>query len=110
MDAATMLYERIADKHLLLRRITLTANHVINETDAAAQDTQYQQLDLFTDYHALEMHEAEEKAALEREKKMQLAVLSIKKKFGKNAVLKGMNFEDGATAAMRNQQIGGHKA
>lgn len=110
MDAATTLYEQITDKNLLLRRITLTANHVINETDAAAQDTQYQQLDLFTDYHALEMQEAEEKAALEREKKMQLAVLSIKKKFGKNAVLKGMNFEDGATAAMRNQQIGGHKA
>ena len=69
-----------------------------------------QQLDLFTDYKALEKKEQEEKAALDKEKKMQQAMLQIKKKFGKNAILKGMNLLDGATAKERNEQIGGHKA
>ena len=69
-----------------------------------------QQLDLFTDYEALEKKEQEEKAALDKEKKMQQAMLQIKKKFGKNAILKGMNLHDGATAKERNEQIGGHKA
>lgn len=69
-----------------------------------------QQLDLFTDYEALEKKEQEEKAALDKEKKMQQAMLQIKKKFGKNAILKGMNLLDGATAKERNEQIGGHKA
>ena len=69
-----------------------------------------QQLDLSTDYEALEKKEQEEKAALDKEKKMQQAMLQIKKKFGKNAILKGMNLLDGATAKERNEQIGGHKA
>lgn len=109
MDAATKLYEHIVNSHLLIRRVTLTANHVINETKAA-KNIPFRQMDLFTDYAALEEQEADETARLEREKKMQQAVLDIKKKFGKNAVLKGMNFEDAATSAMRNKQIGGHKA
>ena len=67
-------------------------------------------MNLFTDYDALEKQREEEKEALEREKKMQQAVLSIKKKFGKNAILKGMNLEDGATAKDRNERIGGHRA
>ena len=69
-----------------------------------------QQLDLFTDYAALEVKQEQERAELEREKKMQQAMLTIKKKFGKNAILKGMNLEEGATAKDRNAQIGGHKA
>lgn len=67
-------------------------------------------MDLFTDYAAKEQKQAEEKAALEQEKKMQQAMLDIKKKFGKNAILKGMNLQEGATARDRNEQIGGHKA
>lgn len=110
MDTAALLYDQITDKNLLIRRVTLTVNHVIHEHDAAARNTSYQQLDLFTDYEAVQKQDEAQKAALEREKKMQLAVLSLKKKFGKNAVLRGMNLEDGSTGAQRNQQIGGHKA
>lgn len=110
MDAATALYEQIMNPMLLIRRVTLTANHVICEDDPSAKEPDFQQLDLFTDYEDEAEQKAEEKAALEREKKIQHAVLDIKKKFGKNAVLKGMNLEAGATGALRNQQIGGHKA
>lgn len=109
MDTVTDLYERIVNPSLLIRRITLTANHVTEE-ETAKKNVSYEQLDLFTDYEAMEKQKEEENAALEREKKMQQAVLHIKKKFGKNAVLKGMNLQDGATAALRNSQIGGHKA
>ena len=69
-----------------------------------------EQLDLFTDYMALEQQRKKENEALEREKKMQQAMVDIRKKFGKNAILKGMNLEEGATARERNRQIGGHKA
>ena len=69
-----------------------------------------EQLDLFTDYEAQRKKQEEEEAALDREKRMQEAMLSIKKKFGKNAMLKGMNLQEGATARDRNEQIGGHKA
>ena len=68
------------------------------------------QLDLFTDYEELERKAAEEREALTKERKMQEALLNIKKKFGKNAILKGTSYEEGATARERNQQIGGHKA
>ena len=70
----------------------------------------YEQLDLFTDYMALEQQRKKENEALEREKKMQQAMVDIRKKFGKNAILKGMDLEEGATARERNRQIGGHKA
>lgn len=109
MKAVMELYERIVDKKLLVRRITLTANRLV---DAAAAHRQAvpEQLDLFTDYAALEQQKAEEEAALEREKRMQQAMLEIKKKYGKNAILKGMNLQEGATTIDRNKQIGGHKA
>ena len=74
------------------------------------QKETWEQLDLFTDYTAIEEQKKEDTALLEREKKMQQAMLDIKKKFGKNAILKGMNLLDGATAKDRNGQIGGHKA
>ena len=67
-------------------------------------------MDLFTDYESIKAEKEQEKKALEREKSMQKAMLEIKKKFGKNAILKGMNLEEGATAKDRNAQIGGHKA
>lgn len=103
------LYERIVDKNLLVRRVTVTANHVAEERLAVREDG-YEQLDLFTDYEAVQKQREEEKKALEREKRIQHALLDIKKKYGKNAVLKGMNLEEGAMTVERNNQIGGHKA
>lgn len=105
--AALELYERIMDKKLLVRRLSITANHLISEADVPKQPAT-EQLDLFTDYAAQEKQREAESAALEREKKMQKAMLDIKKKFGKNAILKGMNLEEGATAKERNRTIGGH--
>lgn len=110
VGAAAELYDRIADKNLLVRRLNIVANHVLPESAAPKKDEGFQQLDLFTDYAALQAEQEQERAALDREKKMQQAMLTIKKKFGKNAILKGMNLEEGATAKDRNKQIGGHKA
>ena len=95
---------------LLIRRLNLTTNHVISEASVAAQDNAPQQLDLFTDYEALEKQRQEEQAKRDKERRMQEAQLKIKQRFGKNAILRGLNFEEGATAKERNEQIGGHKA
>ena len=108
-EAVLELYDRIADKSLLIRRINITANKLVDES-AVSKKEEFEQLDLFTDYQAREKEEAKEEADLEREKRMQRAMLDIKKKFGKNAILKGMNLQEGATAKDRNEQIGGHKA
>lgn len=103
VDAVLELYDRIVDKNLTVRRMYVVANHVQEERGAEAA---FEQLDLFTDYE-LQMRQETE---LEREKRLQKAMLGIKKKYGKNAILKGMNLEEGATARERNGQIGGHKA
>ena len=110
-EAVMQLYDRITDPNLLVKRLNVTANHVITETEAAqiAQNTT-EQLDLFTDYEAQKQRQARENAALEKEKRMQRAMLSIQEKYGKNAILKGMNLQEGATTKDRNEQIGGHKA
>lgn len=108
-DVVMELYDRIVNKSLLIRRLNITANHVVAD-GTVSKENRVEQLDLFTDYAALEIQRKEEEAALQREKQMQQAVLSIKKKFGKNAILKGMNLQEGATARDRNEQIGGHKA
>ncbi len=111
IHAVMELYDRIVDKNLLVRRINIAANHVVEEEKAQAQETvTYEQMNLFTDYEALRRKQEEEKKALERERKLQQTMLDIKKKYGKNAILKGMNLEEGATARERNNQIGGHKA
>ena len=107
VQAALALYDRIMDRKLLIRRMYLTANHVVNEADAPKPEA-VQQLNLFIDYAAEQ--EKQEAAQLAKEKSIQKAMLSIKKKYGKNAILKGMNLEDGATAKDRNGRIGGHKA
>lgn len=109
MDAALELFDRIVDPSLLARRAYLVANRVVGENFASEEDT-FEQLDLFTDYVAEEKKKEEEKAALEKEKRMQQTILSIKKKYGKNAILRGMNLQEGATTVNRNNQIGGHKA
>lgn len=108
-DATMELYDRIVNPALLVRRLTIAANHVVPENSVQKANV-VEQLDLFIDYEALERERAKEQEELDREKKMQQAVLLIKKKFGKNAILKGMNLQEGATAKDRNNQIGGHKA
>lgn len=109
IQAVLELYDRIVNPNLLIRRISIAVINVVNEADIERELT-FEQMDLFTDYAALEKEHEKERAELEREKKMQKAMLQIKKKYGKNAILKGMNLLDGATAKERNQQIGGHKA
>lgn len=109
LDAVTDLFERIVDKNLLIRRVNITANHVVDEA-TVLKTSNFEQLDLFTDYAAAQAKKEDEEAELAREKKMQQAMLEIKKKYGKNAILKGMNLEEGATTVDRNRQIGGHKS
>ena len=111
MDAVMELYDRIMDPALLTRRMSVVAANVVDESEAEAQKKEtYEQLTLFTDIEAEEERKKEEKAALLKERKAQEAVLAIRKKFGKNAILKGTNLEEGATTIDRNRQIGGHKA
>jgi len=109
LEAVSDLFDRIADKNLLARRVNVTANHVIPES-SVSKAAAFEQLDIFTDYEAARARRAKEDAELEREKKIQEAVIAIRKKHGKNAILKGMNLEEGATTIARNNQIGGHKA
>ena len=103
------LYDRIVDPTLLVRRINMSVNHLEVES-AVVQKEEYEQLDLFTDYAQKEEKDREERQMREREKNMQHAMIDIKKKYGKNAIIKGMNLQEGATACDRNRQIGGHKA
>ena len=110
MDGATELFDRCVNPDLVIRRLNLTTNHVVSEASVSAQDHAPQQLDLFTDYEALEKQRQEEQAQLDKERRMQEVQLKIKKRFGKNAILRGLNFEEGATAKDRNEQIGGHRA
>ena len=106
LRAVTALYDRIVDPNLLIRRLSISANKLLPEADAPKEEAE--QLDLFTDYAAKEQREQADEAAYARERKIQEAMLGIKKKYGKNAILKGMNLEEGATAKERNQTIGGH--
>lgn len=106
-NAAMELFDRIIDRSLLIRRMYVVANHVVSEDQVKSPEPE--QLDLFTDYAALEKQREKEQEELDREKRRQKAVLEIQKKFGKNALLKGMNLEEGATGRDRNAQIGGHK-
>ena len=102
-------YDEIINKKLLIRRINISANRLIPESEAS-ENTAPEQLDIFTDYEEVERQKKAAEAEFEREKRLQNTIISLKKKFGKNTILKGMNFAEGATAKDRNQQIGGHKA
>ena len=108
MEAVSGLYDRIVDPKLLVRRITVVAAKVIDEADIPKQECI--QMSLFEDYEAQEVKQQQDSEAKQKERNMQEALLKIKKKYGKNAVLRGMNFEEGATAKDRNRQIGGHRA
>lgn len=102
-QAMMELYDRVTDPALLVRRITIAACRVIPE---GSNEAPCEQLNLFFDPAAAQQR----KNALEREKRRQKAIIGIKRKYGKNAILKGMNFQEGATTRSRNKQVGGHKA
>ena len=103
-EAVMELYDRIIDNRLLTRRINITANNVVNE-EQAEKENNFEQMDLFTNYQELEIKQEKEK----KERDLQKSILDIKRKYGKNAILKGMNFEEGGTTIERNEQVGGHK-
>lgn len=109
VDAVMKLYTDIVDPKLTVRRVNISANHIVDETRVKAT-VAFEQQDLFTDYTQQQKVKEEEEALLNREKKIQKAVLEIQKKFGKNALIKGTSLEDGAMTRERNKQIGGHKA
>ncbi|WP_407398535.1 DNA methylase [Anaerovibrio sp.] len=110
LDAALELFDKITDPNLFIRRVNITANNVISERELKRENEKPQQLDLFTDYEAEAKKQELEKKAVAKEKKIQHTLLNIKHKFGKNAILKGANLQEGAMTIERNQQIGGHKA
>lgn len=108
-DAALELFDKIVNKDLLVRRVNISANHIMNETDVVNRQS-YEQLDLFTDYEEKESKRKKEEKALKKERAIQEATLEIKERYGKNAILKGFNLQEGATTIQRNRQIGGHQA
>ncbi len=108
-DAVLRLYDRIVNPRLLIRRVTIAACRLVDETNAARTES-YEQLNLFTDYAALKKEQEAEEQRLAKERKLQEAMLTVKKKYGKNAILKGSSLQEGSTARERNRQIGGHKA
>ncbi len=108
VSAMAELYAEIVDRRLLVRRMYVVANHVVYER--YLQKNEYIQLDLFSDWDSVQAEQEKQKQEKQREKAIQQAMLGIKKKYGKNAILKGLNFEEGATSIERNGQVGGHKA
>jgi DNA polymerase V len=106
-EAAMELFDRITDGMLLVRRITICAGRVVLAENVREE---CRQLDFFTDNEEEERRREREQAELRRERNLQLAMLKMKERYGKNAVLRGANLCSGATAMSRNQQIGGHRA
>ena len=108
-DATLELFDRIVNKDLLVRRVNISANHITNESDIHEQQ-KYEQLDLFSNYDEIQKQREKEEKALQKERAIQEATLEIKERYGKNAILKGFNLQEGATTIQRNKQIGGHQA
>lgn len=108
--AVIKIFDQIVSRNLLIRRMNVTANHVVSEDNAHRETHAPIQLNLFTNSESQRRQEAERRMTLSRERRMQQTLLNIKKKFGKNAILKGIDFEEGATTRERNIQIGGHRA
>ena len=108
-DATMDLFDRIVDHNLLIRRINIAACKLARERDLP-KEREPEQFTLFEDPKAMLLREQEEEATLESEKRMQKAILEIRKRYGKNAILKGINFQECATARERNGQVGGHRA
>ena len=107
MEKVLSLYDRIVDPELQVRRMSITANHVISEGEVQEEVMQYS---LFDDVEAQEQKRKQDQESFKKEHQLQEAILSIKDRYGKNAILKGMNFREGATTIERNEQVGGHKA
>ncbi len=108
IDAVMSLYEKIINKSFLNRRVTIVANNVQDE-NLTKEERKFEQIDLFTDYETLNKKKQQEEIYEQKEKNLQHTLIDIKKKYGKNAILKGMNLVDGSTTIERNGQIGGHK-
>ena len=108
LNAMTDLYERITNSNLLVRRVTVTASHVIREEDIPKPEETPEQFDLFTDYEAIQQEREQAAKEEHKEKSLQHAMIAIKHKFGKNAILKASNLQEGAMTIERNQQLGGH--
>lgn len=108
MRAVMELYKRIVYPKLLVRRIYVVACNVRKESEV--RENEFEQLDLFTDYESISKKRENEQKELTKEKKLQKTILAIKGKYGKNAIIKGRDLEEGATTIERNKQIGGHKA
>ncbi len=109
MDAAMRLYDRIVDKKLLVRRMYVVANH-IGDAETVKTAPEFEQMDFFSEMESEEGSREAEEAARAKEERLQKAMLSIKKRYGKNAILHGTSYEEGATGRDRNNQIGGHRA
>ena len=117
IDAVLALYDRIADPVLKIRRIYLDICHVVDDTSdlltprfSQEKEGNWEQLDLFTDYENLEKERKQEQETLEKERRLQDALLAIRQKYGKNAILKGTSLQEGATMRQRNDTVGGHRA
>ena len=110
IDAVTGLYDRIVLPELSVRRFCVAAVHLLPESDVLSAPAPPEQLDLFTDYEARDREQAEKQAQEDRERRIQRTLIELRDRFGKNAVVKGMNLEEGATAMERNRMIGGHQA
>ena len=108
MEKMLELYDEIVDRKLLVRRMYVVANHIVPAA-SVPKEPAFEQLDLFTDYEQAAQQKEEERASLEKEKKLQQAMLAIKKKHGKNAILHGTSYQEAATGRERNAQIGGHR-
>ncbi|EKC48697.1 Nucleotidyltransferase/DNA polymerase involved in DNA repair [human gut metagenome] len=102
------MYDEIINRNLLIRKIYLTVGNLTDEKELK-QENQYEQVNLFTNYGKLAEKEKEEKVKLEKEKKIQNTIIDLKNRFGKNAIIKGMDLEEDATTIQRNGQIGGHQ-
>jgi DNA polymerase V len=109
-EAVTRLYDRIINYDMLIRKVYVVAEHVKRASDVAEVESAYEQMDIFSYTDDMEDKNRLQREKEEREMKLQRAVLSMQKKYGKNAVIKGMNLEEGAMTIERNGQIGGHKA
>ena len=111
IEATLRLFDRIIDKKLNVRRVAVTACKLLSESDAKQVESKHtEQLSFFDNLDGIEERREQEQAELEKERKCQETILEIRKKYGKNAILKGVNYEEGATTKERNGQIGGHKA
>ena len=108
MSAVLDVYDRVVHKDLLIRRVNVTACNLVSETEIPEEKPE--QLDMFTDYEALKQEKKARQLAEEKERRLQNVTLAIQDRYGKNAMLKGMNLMEGGTTIARNGQIGGHKA